>query len=465
MARIIFISAVSALGGFVFGYDAVVISGTLSLFKAQFQLTSVQEGMFVNSALIGTALGTLVSGRVSDIYGRKSVLFIGAALIIVSVVGCVILNTFQGVWWGRFIGGLGTGMTTMVCPLYIAEITPKNIRGMMVSFFQLSMTVGGASATIANVYLYQYSGKLSYFESDFLVFSSDLINKILIDESWRAMFGSELVFAVAFIGLIMLIPESPRWLMSKNRKSEAEDILQSLVSKDEANQQMVEIEDLLSGTTTSRIRDLLKPGFKRALYLAMFFCFASEVSGITAIVYYGPTILENAGFSLGGALGSFIYLFATNLIGCSLAIMFIDKIGRRPFLMTGTIGAIVTLAASGIMLGQNIQGFAVVIAICGYMFCYSFAMGPIKLVFASEVFPIRLRGFAVAIAMSVIWFTGVVVNQLFPIIRDTFSVGLTFYLFAFFLVPQIYVVWRLMPETKRRSLEEIETALLKDHQS
>jgi len=452
---------VSALGGFVFGYDAVIISGTLSLFKAQFELTAVQEGWFVSSALIGTALGTLLSGKVSDIYGRKPVLLSGAVLIIISVISCVVFNTFPSIWTARFIGGFGTGMTTMVCPLYIAEITPKRIRGMMVSLIQFSMTVGGATATFANVYVFENSLSQKYFESGYVGLSSAFMNKIIVDESWRAMFGTELIFAVIFFALIPLIPESPRWLLSKNRKRQAKVILSGITSESEVKTLLTEFQDLEMKKTNDGISELLKSPFKKALYLAMFFCFASEISGITAIVYYGPTILENAGFTLGGSLGSFIYMFLTNLFGCSLAIFFVDKLGRRPFLLAGTIGAIVALVTSGLMLTQNIQGFPIVLAICGYIFSYSFAMGPIKLVFASEVFPVRLRGLAVAISMSVIWFTGVVINQLFPIIRDVFSIDLIFYLFAFFLIPQIYVVIKFMPETKSKSLEEIGQMLMR----
>ena len=460
LLRLIFISAVTALGGFIFAYDAVIISGTLSLFKTQFELSSVQEGLFVNSALIGTALGTFFSGKMSDIYGRKSVLYQGGILIVLSVIGCVVLNTYFDIWTARFIGGFGAGMTTMVCPLYIAEVMPKKIRGAMVTILQLSMTLGGLTATLVNANVYKYSLRLEPVHSDYLFLSSDFINKILIDEQWRTMFGSELIFALIFIPLIALIPESPRWLLSKNRKEEAQTILQSLLNKNEAETQIVEIEGLLKAKDTSRFSDLMKPGLKKALYLAMFFCFISEVSGITAIVYYGPTILENAGFSYGGSLGSAIYLFLTNLVGCSLAVLFVDKLGRRPLMLAGVIGAIVALAASGIMLQFNVQGIPVVIAICGYVFCYSFAMGPLKLVFASEVFPTRLRGLAVSLSMSVIWFTGIVINQLFPVVRDAYSIDVIFYAFAFFLIPSIYVVIKHMPETKGRSLEEIERMLL-----
>jgi len=330
-------------------------------------------------------LGTLLSGKASDVYGRKPVLLFGAFLIIVSVIGCVILNTFSAIWAARFIGGLGTGMTTMVCPLYVAEITPKNIRGMMVSMIQFSMTVGGATATFANVYVYENSIARDAFESGYLGLSSNFMNKIFIDESWRAMFGSELFFAVAFFALVPLIPESPRWLLSRNRKKQATAILNGIMSETEVKTLMSEFQGLELKKVGSGITDLLRAPFKRALYLAMFFCFASEVSGITAIVYYGPTILESAGFTFGGSLGSFIYFFMTNLFGCSLAIMFVDRLGRRPFLMAGTLGAIVTLVTSGVMLTQNIQGIPIVIAVCGYIFSYSFAMGPIKLVFASIV--------------------------------------------------------------------------------
>ena len=189
MVKVIFICVVSALGGFVFGYDAVIISGTLGLFKAQFELSALQEGMFVNSALIGTALGTLFSGKVSDSYGRKSVLFFGAVLIILSVIGCVIGSSYSNIWLFRFIGGFGTGMATMISPLYIAEITPTAIRGRMVSFFQLSMTIGGATATFANVYIFEFSTNLLHFNADLLFLSGDFLNKIFIVQRLPATRG------------------------------------------------------------------------------------------------------------------------------------------------------------------------------------------------------------------------------------------------------------------------------------
>ncbi|MDH3244909.1 MAG: sugar porter family MFS transporter [Saprospiraceae bacterium] len=460
-SRIIFICSVAALGGFVFGYDAVIISGTLSLFKAQFALSSIQEGMFVNSALIGTALGTIFSGRISDHYGRRTVLFGGAVLIVISVLGCTFLNEYSQIWLARFVGGFGTGMTTMVSPLYIAEITPKDIRGRMVSFLQLSMTIGGATATVVNVNIYRSSTDLSPFTDEFVPFISDFLNRILIHESWRSMFGSELIFALVFLLLIFMIPESPRWLSMKDRRTQAKAVLERLVEPEEVEQQLREIDKILKENVAVGVADLMKTGLKKPLFLAMFFCFMSEISGITAIVYYGPTILVNAGFSLGDSLGSFIYFFIINLLGCSLAILYVDRIGRRPLLLAGTVGAIITLTASGFMLTQQVQGFPIVLTICGYIFSYAFAMGPIKLVFASEVFPLRLRGIAVALSMSVIWITGILINQLFPMVRDAYSTDIIFYAFALFLIPQIFVVIFLMPETKGKSLEEIERILLK----
>ena len=458
--RLIFISAVTALGGFIFAYDAVIISGTLTQFKTQFALTALEEGFFVNSALIGTALGTLIAGKISDVYGRKSVLYQGAILITLSVVGCVVINTYTGILISRFIGGFGTGMTTMVFPLYIAEVMPKRIRGRMVSMLQLAMTFGGITAVLVNVNVYESSLHTNRFQTDYILLNADFLNKIFIDESWRAMFGSELFLALLFIPLIILIPESPRWLLMKERKQKAKRILNSLLAREEATTQIVEIEKLLSSNQVINFRDLLRPGLKKALYLAMFFCFISEVSGITAIVYYGPTILENAGFSYGGSLGNAIYLYLTNLLGCTLAVLFVDSLGRKPLMFAGVIGAIVTLITSGLMLQFGFKGFPVVIAICGYVFSYAFAMGPLKLVFASEVFPTKLRGLAVSISMSVIWFTGIIINQLFPVIRDAYSMSIIFYAFAFFLIPSVYVILVYMPETKGKSLEEIEQEMV-----
>ena len=456
---LIFICFVAALGGLLFGYDIVVIAGTVNLVKSQYIFTDVLEGCFVSSALWGCALGVALSGCICDVgdkYGRKNTMIGSSVLLLVSALGCGIAPNAIFLVVARFIGGIGVGLASMVSPLYISEVSPPHLRGRLVSLFQLTITIGILVAMFVNSGLQAFAA--NFTESS----EGSLLNLIFIKEAWRGMFVSEVLPGVFFLVLCLFIPKSPRWLATKGLTEKAIAILTRIRgSKDIALREMAEITDTISHEGGS-VFQLLRPGLRKALFIGMFIAIFSELSGITIVMFYGPTILESAGFSLGGALGGHAVIGIFNFAFTLIALWLIDKTGRRPLMLIGNTGCFIGLVCLGLLFsfGMN-EGWVLVFMMCLFVACFAFSLGPIKWVVMSEIFPTKIRGRAVAIATLALWMTDVVLNHVFPIIRDRLGVETGFFLFACFLIPQFFFVWKIMPETKGRTLEEIEKSWTK----
>lgn len=445
-----FICIIAAVGGLLFGFDTAVISGTIGYLRAQFEMSTAMEGWLVSSALLGCVIGSGVAGYFSDNYGRKKVLILAGFLFLISAAGCGVAKTAGFLILARWIGGLGVGIASMVSPLYISEISPANLRGRMVTLYQFAITIGICLALFSNAILrdisVRYSDRLNYA----------FFNWILIDQVWRGMFSAEVIPALSFTILCFFVPESPRWLVKMNRFDKALMILSKVSSKVAANNEIKEIKEAVSHEGGS-LKQLLQRGLRKALFVAMFLAIVSELSGITVVFYYGPDILEKAGFSLGGALGGFVTIGLVNVLFTIIAIWLMDVLGRRPLLFFGNLGAFLSLATIGsLFVTGHTDGIFLVIMMCCFVACFAFSMGPIKWVVMSEIFPTRIRGRAMAIATLAVWVTDGMLNQVFPMLRENLGVAGIFFLFSAFLVPQFYFVWKVMPETKNRTLEEIE---------
>jgi len=451
---LVFVSIVSALGGLLFGFDTVVISGALTPLKMEFPISSVMEGWLVSSALVGCALGSAVAGSLSDRYGRKLVLLLSGGLFIACSIGCSIAWSLSVLIIARWIGGVGVGLASLVSPLYISEISTARLRGRMVTLFQFAITIGICLALVSNAWLQHLAivGDRSR--------SSTAFAWLVKDHVWRGMFGMELIPSLAFAVLCFFIPEAPRWLVKIGRQSEAITILERVGGKSAANEAMLEIRDAL-GREQGSLLQLLQSGLRKALFVALFLSIASELSGVTVVFYYGPSILERAGLSLGHALGGFVPIGLLNMAFTVIAIWLMDIAGRRVLLFIGSAGACFSLAMIGATFrsGQFEGGF-VVGYMCLFVACFAFSMGPIKWVVMSEIFPTRIRGRAMAISTLAIWVTDGVYNQLFPLLRDQVGISTTFFLFAAALVPQFIFIWKVMPETKGKTLEAIEMSWL-----
>ncbi len=445
-----FLAVVAALGGLLFGFDIVVISGTITPLKNQFGMSPGMEGWVVSSVLLGCAVGAGIAGAFSDRFGRKPVLILSAALLVICSLARGVAGTLGFITWTRLVGGVGVGLTSMVSPLYISEVSSPRLRGRMVSLFQFAVTIGILLALFSNAWLQGISAAATGARS------GGLFQWMVVDQVWRGMFAMESLPAVLFLVLCFAIPETPRWLAKAGRLTDAMVILTQVGGTDVAEKEIAEIRASVPQQGGS-ITQLFQPGLRKALFVALFLAIVSELSGITVVLFYGPGILEKAGFSLGQALGGFVSIGLVNVVFTIVALWLMDVAGRRPLLFVGNTGAFVALILTGYLFHINqTRGIWLVGSICLFIACFAFSMGPIKWVVMSEIFPTSIRGRAMAIATLAIWITDWVYNQLFPLVRETLGVSGSFFIFAAVLVPQFFFVWKVMPETKGRSLEEIE---------
>lgn len=442
---------IAALGGFLFGFDTAVISGAIKMICDQFALDAVMEGWVVSSALVGCILGAAAAGWLSDRFGRKRVLVLSGLLFMFTAAGCALARDPAFLTFSRLVGGIAVGVAGMVVPLYIAEISPPALRGRMISCFQLAITIGILAAYFSNALLREISARGAG--------GSPLYDWLVIREVWRAMLGSLLAPAGAFFALLLLVPESPRWLVQRGHSDRALAVLARIGGRAAAERQMHEITQAIAAESQGPAR-VFAPALHRPLAMAVFLAVASQVSGINAVIYYGPKILENGGFQFGSALSSQVILGLVNVGFTLLAMWKVDTLGRRPLLFAGTAGVFLSLLLlSGFFAADVRHSPWLVVFLCGYLACFAFSLGPLPWVFMAEVFPTRIRGRAMSVANLSLWSANAVVCQTFPWLDKHVGPAATFALYAAMISPVfLFVVW-LMPETKGRSLEELEKRL------
>lgn len=444
------ITAVASLGGLLFGFDMAVISGVLPLVEMQFGLSAAQEGWFVSSALVGCIIGVAFSGELSDRFGRKKLLIVSAVLFLLSALGCALMPSLFWIIAFRVIGGIGIGIASNVVPLYISEIAPPHIRGRLVTYYQFALTFGILVAYLTN------AGLLNFSLAQQTASGNNLFNHLFVVEVWRGMFGLGVLPALLFlIGLIM-VPESPRWLIQKGRNDEAEHILAKLSNQADARRDTELIQQNLSKEEGS-YKELFAPGMRKALLIGIFLPLFSQFSGINAIIYYGPSILNNAGISLSNSLLSQVILGAANMLFTLIAIWKVDTWGRRPLYIVGTAGATIALFLTGLCFYTGATtGILLLLCVISFLACFAFSIGPLKFVVASEIFPNRIRGRAMAISIMVMWIADTIVGQLTPMLLEGVGTAYTFWFFAVFCLIAFFIVYKMLPETKGQSLEQIE---------
>lgn len=448
------LALIASLGGFLFGYDTAVISGTLAMVRQQFALNANMEGWYVSSALLGCILGVSGAGWLSDKYGRKRVLLLTGALFSISAIGCALSLSFTMLVIYRLIGGLGVGIASMLSPLYISEISPPALRGRLVTLYQFAITIGILCAYFVNVWLLNmsYEPGFEHVANFHLIFKAEV---------WRGMLGMEAVPALSFFILIIFIPKSPRWLVVKGHSDQARKVLSRLVGIDEANNEITEIEDTLALEKGSW-KMLLAPGIKMAVFIGVTLAVLQQFTGIDAIIYYGPRIFEEAGFGLTEALGGQVVIGIINVVFTVIAIFTIDIFGRKRLLLTGTTGMLVSLLViGGLFAAGKADGMLLLSLVLVFIACFAFSLGPVVWVILSEIYPTKIRGRAMSIATIAVWIGTAIIGQLIPVSLDNLGPDITFWIFAFFCVPTIYIGWKLLPETKGRTLEDIERHWLK----
>ena len=448
--NIYFLAVIAAFGGFLFGYDTAIISGTISFVKTQFELDTVMEGWYVSSALVGTILGVSIAGILSDKYGRKNILLMSGLFFALSAIGCAMSGSFTSLIVYRLLGGMGVGIASMLSPLYISEIAPAKNRGRLVALYQLAITLGILFAYFANAYLVGLSN------SEQLQESTGITNKIFVSEVWRAMLGSETLPAIVFLLLLFLIPKSPRWLIMKGEKVQAKSILLRFVGEEEAVEEIQNVETVLS-KESGGIKMIFSGPFKLAMILGISLAVLSQVSGINAIIYYGPKILEEGGLQLGEALGGQVIIGIVNVLFTFLALWKIDDLGRKPLLTYGIIGIMISLVVIGLLFYFEVNNtYLLMTFILTFIACFAFSFGPVVWVLLSEIFPLKIRGAAMSIATMAVWVGTTFVGQMTPWFLENLKPSGTFWFFAICMIPALYLAIKVLPETKGKTLEEIE---------
>lgn len=448
---LMFVCVASALGGLLWGFDAIVISGTISPVKSQFNLTPLLEGFFVSSGLLGAVNGSGLAGWLSDKFGRSRNLLLAAVLLLVSALGSALANSIELLIFARWLGGLGVGISAMVCPLYISEISPAHLRGRLVTVFQFAITAGILIALFNNFGLHQWAGSMRETAAD-----GSFVKWFLVDETWRSMFASELVPGLLFLVLATKLPDSPRWLLRMGRREQARKVLDRIFLNG-AEQEFDAIEETLAQESANRKRfvDVFHKRYRKPLVIAMLLAAFAQFSGINVVFYYGTSMLESAGLKADSALSGMAVIGFFNMVFTMIAIAFVDKLGRRKLLQIGTVGAIACLVGIGSSFNAGMNNMLIVL-MCAFVAFFAFSLGPIKFIFASEIFPTNIRSHAMSIAILTMWLTDTLVGQFTPALREGVGPAGTFFIFAGILVPQIFMVWKFMPETAGKSLEEIE---------
>ncbi|MDZ8120200.1 sugar porter family MFS transporter [Pontiella agarivorans] len=460
MAYLWFICLVAACGGLLFGYDAVVVSGTTSQVEKQFSFTEAQLGWFVSCVLWGCAVGSGIAGPVSDAVGRKITLMISSIMIFISAMWSGLAGSADQLIMARLLGGIGIGAATMICPLYISEVSPEKHRGRMVTLFQLTITIGIVMCVFANWGIFNFAQNNA--DSNAL---SSFWKQFAVDENWRAMFMAEALPGILFLICAFFIPESPRWLVKNQRSGKAESILARINGPRKAATIRAEIEETLNEEGEVHFADLFTRRLSKPLILAVLICVLSEACGVSVIFYYGPRIFEDAGLGLSGSLGGFSIIAIINFIATIFALFFVDSAGRRKLLTVGASGSMLSMLLIGTFFARGIMGWPIVIAINMFIAFFACALGPVKFVVVSEIFPNRVRGKAISLATVFIWLTSATVAQLFPIVEANAPPGTLYFIFAGELILLLLMVKFLMPETKGRTIEEIERSWLSPDRS
>lgn len=427
-----------ALGGFLFGFDTAVISGAEQEIQALWHLSDALHGFAVAIALYGTVIGAMLGGIPSDRLGRKKTLFWIGVLYLVSALGSALAPEIVSFMVFRFIGGLGVGASSVAAPMYISEIAPAPSRGKLVALFQFNIVLGILMAYVSN-YLIGTAGA----------------------GSWRLMLGVEAVPALLFVVLVTRVPGSPRWLIVKRqREDEARGVLQSLGMTAEAiDHAVAEIKASILLQASGEQAPLFSRRFRLPVILAVLFAFFNQMSGINAIIYYAPRILEMTGMGSRAALLSSAGIGLINLIFTMLGLAIIDRFGRRSLMFVGSLGLVATLG--GVAYAFFAEAFAgVPYLLFIYIAFFAMSQGAVIWVFISEIFPNQVRAGGQSLGSFTHWMLAAVIANVFPLIAGRLGGGPVFAFFCGMMVLQLIFVWRLMPETKNISLEELERTLI-----
>ena len=430
---VLFLAATAATGGLLFGFDVGIISGAGPFLVQQFKLNDLSMGVAFSSLLFGCVIGCAVAGRITDKIGRKRVLLVVAVLFAVTSAATGLAWNFSSFLVARFLGGLAVGAVSLVSPMYVSEISPPAVRGRMGALYQMSIVTG--------------------------ILVSFCINYLLRDigeDNWRWMFITGVVPSVIFLALLLRAPETPRFLALHGRRQEAFAIMERIGGRASAEQTMNDISASLSVPRGSW-RDLLRPGIRRAVTVGFWLAILIHFSGINTVIDYAPTIFRSAGWQLDAALLSTFVVGLTNFLFTVVSFWTIDRFGRRPLYIAGSLGMALSLLALtvAVLIGQ-FHGPLVLALILAYLICFCSCIGPVFWTLVPEIFPNNIRGTAMIVPVLTQWVANAVVVLLFPAALHRLGQASTFGFLAVVSLAQAIFTWRYVPETKNRPLEEIE---------
>lgn len=450
---LLLISLVSAMGGLLFGYDWVVIGGAKIFYEPFFGLENSAglRGWAMSSALVGCLAGALLSGAWSDRYGRKKMLIIASFLFVVSAVGTGAVDSFSWFVIYRIIGGFGIGIASNVSPVYIAEVSPAAVRGKFVSLNQLTIVLGILMAQIANWMIGEY------FTS-----GGDTLSVSSIEYAWRWMFWAELVPAGLFFVLAFIIPESPRWLAANGRAGEADGILVRIGGKAYAEATLSELRQI-TGTQEKPANwsALRQPGVRNVLVIGIVLAVFQQWCGINVIFNYAHEIFSAAGYAVSDVLMNIVVTGITNVIFTFVAIYTVDRWGRRTLMFVGSAGLALIYTVLGICYFMGVSGWPMLLLVVLAIACYAMSLAPVVWVVLSEIFPVKIRGMAMALSTFFLWVACFLLTYTFPLLNETVGASGTFWLYGGICLAGFFFIWLRLPETKGKTLEELEKELTK----
>jgi sugar porter (SP) family MFS transporter len=429
------VSGISALAGLLFGYDTGVISGAILFVRKDFLLSTFQEEIVVSAVLLGAVAGAAFGGKLADAFGRRKLLIQVAILFIIGAIGTALAPTPTLLAIGRVIVGVAIGIASFTAPLYISEVSPPASRGKLVSLNQLMITLG-----IVVSYLADYG----------------LADK----EAWRWMFGLAAIPALILLIGMFFVPESPRWLMGRSQEDQARAVLQRIRESGDVNAELAEIKADLS-LQESGWRELLNPSLRRPLIIGIGLAIFQQFTGINTVIYYAPTIFQLAGLhSASAAILATVGVGVVNVLLTIVALRMLDRAGRRPLLLWGLVGMVISLGVLGaafLLAGSSpIVAWLAVISLALYVACFAIGLGPVFWLLISEIYPLKIRGRAMGVATMMNWGSNLIVALTFLSLLHSLGRSATFWLYAVIGIVAWFFVYRLVPETKGRTLEQID---------
>jgi sugar porter (SP) family MFS transporter len=449
------ISSVAAMGGLLFGWDWVVIGGAKPFFQRYFELTSEAQIGWANScALIGCLFGSLAAGALSDKFGRQRLLILAAIIFAATSLGNALAHNFTVFIAWRMLGGVAIGLASSLSPMYIAEVAPARMRGKLVSINQLTIVIGILVAQVINCYLVRDlpAGAPDEF----------IKNSWFGQQGWRWMFGLTAVPSLLFLLGMFLVPESPRWLAKHGRTEAANAVLTRIGGESYANAAVAEIKSTLVSGEIQKVRfaDLLEPRMRKVLALGVVLAVFQQWCGINSIFNYAEEIFRAAGYDISTVLKNIAWTGSINMLFTFVALGTVDRAGRRPLMLLGAGGLAGIYTAMGFCYANHVQGLPVLLLVLAAIGCYAMSLAPVTWVIISEIFPNRIRGAAMSVAVTALWIACFILTYTFPILNARLGPAGTFWLYAGICVAGFVYIFFKLPETKGKSLEHIERDLV-----